>query len=203
MIKEITNYQRIDLFNYYHSRSNPFIILTTKLDITNIVNYCKEHRNFYATFGYLITKTANNIDAFKYRYDNGKIYYCDELRTGYTKILKDDNIGFFNMPFIEVFDEYINEYLKIEEKFMENGSNFFKKYINEIWLSCAPWFSFNSLIPPFDKEVTIPQFIWDKYESVNDKYFVNLMIMVHHGFADGYHVGQFINNLQENINLFQ
>ena len=67
MIKEIENYKRKDLFDLYHQRTNPFIILTTKIDITNIVEYCKEHRNFYGTFGYLIGKTANNIAAFKYR----------------------------------------------------------------------------------------------------------------------------------------
>lgn len=203
MIKEIENYKRKDLFDLYHQRTNPFIILTTKIDITNIVKYCKEHRNFYGTFGYLIGKTANNIAAFKYRYEKGKFYYCDNLITGYTKMQKNEDIGFFNVPYKENFDEYINDYINIQKEFLDKGVSIIDNSINEIWISCAPWFSFNGLITPFDKEITIPQFIWDKYEKINDKYFVNLMIMVHHGFADGYHVGQFINNLQENINLFQ
>ena len=68
MIKEIKNFERKELFEHYHSFSNPFAISTTKIDITNIVNYCKKHRNFYATLGFIITKTANQIDEFKYRY---------------------------------------------------------------------------------------------------------------------------------------
>ena len=116
---------------------------------------------------------------------------------------KNEDIGFFNVPYKENFDEYINDYINIQKEFLDKGVSIIDNSINEIWISCAPWFSFNGLITPFDKEITIPQFIWDKYEKINDKYFVNLMIMVHHGFADGYHVGQFINNLQENINLFQ
>ena len=66
-----------------------------------------------------------------------------------------------------------------------------------------PWFEFNSAVPPFNKENTIPQFIWDKFKKENDIVKTNLMIMVHHGFVDGYHIGKFINLLQENINNFK
>ena len=75
--------------------------------------------------------------------------------------------------------------------------------MNEIWLSCEPWFTFTGFIPPFDKEITIPQFIWDKYENIDGKYYIDLMIMVHHGFADGYHIGKFIELLNENIRVFK
>ena len=51
--------------------------------------------------------------------------------------------------------------------------------------------------------VWIPQFIWDKYENVDDKYLVNLMIIIHHGFADGFHIGKFITLLKENINTLK
>ena len=71
--------------------------------------------------------------------------------------------------------------------------------LNDIWLSCNPWCSITSLVPTFNKEITIPQFIWDKYEKVNERYYTNLTILVHHGFADGYHIGQFVNLLEENI----
>jgi predicted patatin/cPLA2 family phospholipase len=29
------------------------------------------------------------------------------------------------------------------------------------------------LITPFDKEITIPQFIWDKYENIDGKYYID------------------------------
>ena len=75
--------------------------------------------------------------------------------------------------------------------------------IDEVWISCIPWFSFSGLITPFSKEVTIPQFIWDKYRRVEDKYYTNLMIMIHHGFADGSHLAKFIEILQKNIEQFK
>ena len=38
MMKEIKNFKRKELFDYYHNFDNPFIILTTKVDVTNVVH---------------------------------------------------------------------------------------------------------------------------------------------------------------------
>lgn len=201
-IKEVKNFKRMNLFKHYHEANIPFIILTTKIDVTKVLEVCKGKNSFYATFGFFITETANKIDAFKYRYENGKIYYCEELCSNYTQMLEDETIGFFDVPRTEKYDEYINDFKRIQNDFINSNDFSFENKLNEIWLSCAPWISFTSLIPPINKEVTIPQFIWDKYECVDGKYYVNLMIMVHHGFADGFHVGKFINLLNENIESF-
>jgi len=203
MIKEAKNFKRQELFNHYQSCDNPFMILTTKIDVTNIVNFCKEHKNFYATMGFLITKTVNEIDEFKYRYHEGKIYYCEEVKGNYTQMYDDETIGYFGVPNTNEYSQYIDKFLEIQTKFKEDKNFSAENDIDEIWFSCIPWISFTGLIPPFSKEVTIPQFIWDKYEKINDKYHINLMIMVHHGFADGFHVGKFITLLEENINTFK
>ena len=178
------------------------MICTIKIDITNLVNYCKTHKHFYATFGFVITKTANEVDAFKYRLKDNKIYYCDELCSNYTQMYDDKTIGYFTMPIIDELHDYIKTFVDIQEKFLKDKTYCIENNLNEIWLSCAPWFSFTGIVPPFNKKVTIPQFIWDKYEKKGDKYYVDLMIMVHHGFADGYHIGKFIELLNENIKLF-
>lgn len=202
MIKNIENFERRELFEHYNSCDNPFLVITTKIEVTNIVDYCKKNKNFYATLGFLITKTVNQIDNFKYRYCDGKVYFCDQVKSNYTQMYNDETIGYFNVSFNDNYDEYIRNFLETQNKFLENKDNLLENDLDEIWLSCSPWFKFTSLIPPFSKEVTIPQFIWDKYENINDKYYVNLMIMVHHGFADGYHIGKFINTLEENIDNF-
>lgn len=202
MIKEVENFERKELFDHYHSFNNPFMILTTKIDVTNIVEYCKKHRNFYATLGFLITKTANEIDAFKYRYKDGKIYYCDEIKSNYTQKYNNGNIGYFDVPSIKNYKEYINKFIEIQNNFLEKEKYSTDNDLNELWLSCETWFSFTGFVPPFNKEITIPQFIWDKYEEVDGKYFIHLVVMVHHGFADGIHLRDFFYLLEKNINDF-
>jgi chloramphenicol O-acetyltransferase len=200
---EIENFKRKNIFERYHSCDNPFIFITVKIDVTNAVNYCKINKNFYATMGYCVTKAVNQIEEFKYRYVNGKFYYCDNVKTNYTQMHKDGSIGYFDLSqHKDNYSEYIEMFLKDQKDFLEkNEYNTSSKY-DEIWVSCSPWLNFSSLITPYDKNMIIPQFIWDKYYKENDKYYVNMMIMVHHGFADGSHIGKFISKLEEEIRNF-
>ena len=203
MIREIKEYDRLEIFNKYNSCDNPFIILTTRVNITSLVKYCKKKGNFYATFGYIINKTVNKIDNFKYRYIDNKFYYCDLLNSSYTEMINDDKLTFFTVNYNDNYNIYIDEYKKEHQKAIENNELNDKFKQDEIWMSCVPWFNFSGLIPPFSKSVTIPQFIWDKYTKDNDEYYINLMIMVHHGFVDGQHIRKFINELENNIKHFK
>ena len=72
---EMKDYKRNHLFERYHQSENAFIILTTKIDVTNVVEYCNKNKRFYAPMGHLISKTVNEIDAFKYRYQNGELFF--------------------------------------------------------------------------------------------------------------------------------
>ncbi len=202
MVEEIKDFSRLELFNHYNECDNPFIVFTTKIDVTNIVNYCKVNKNFYATMGYYITKTANKIDNFKYRYHNDKFYYCPQLISNYTQMFDENSIGYFAVPMKNSLVEYVNDFRNIQDKFLNDRIYLTENTLEEIWLSCQPWFNFTSMIPPLNKKITIPQFIWDKFWQEDDKYYLHLMISVHHGFADGFHIGKFINLLQKELDNF-
>ena len=134
------------------------------------------------------------------RKKNNKFYYCDFVKPGYTQMYKDGDIGYFHLPKYNSYKDYIEKFIKAQDDFYnKNTYDSGDSPIDDVWVSCAPWFSFNGLVPPFKKEITIPQVIWDKYELVNDKYYMNVMIMIHHGFADGSHIGKFIDSLNEKI----
>lgn len=202
MIKEIKNYKRMDIFNHYNECDSPFLILTIPVDISELVEYCKIHKNFYGTMGYAVMMAANKVDAFKYRYKDGKIYYCEPLRANYTQKLNDD-IGYFPVKYNDNYEEYISDFLITQDKFYNDEKYILHDDLSEIWASCAPWFKFNSLVPPINKKVTIPQIIWDKYELKDGRYYIDIMIMIHHGFADGYHISQFLEELGKIIKKFK
>lgn len=196
MRTEITNFKRQELFDHYNSRTNPFSMVTTKIDITNIYKKCQKYKHYYATIGYYLTLAMNEVEEFKYRYENGVIYKYDSLRPNFTELLGDETIGFFTCELGDSYEEFLVNYDKAKKELFEN-----KKGLDndegEVWLSCQPWYNFSGLIPPFDKSVTIPQMIWDKYSFEDDKCYINLMMMSHHGFVDGYHIGKLINKIND------
>lgn len=202
MRREVKDFKRKELFDMYHARCNPFLIITTKVDITNIVNYCKIHKNNYATIGYVILKTVNEIECFKYRYINGKHYKYDNVNLNITQMINEDEIGFFTCE-QNNYNEYIRDFNTRQEKMIENGKPEDTKDLNRnIWISCAPWFEFTSLVTPYDKNMTIPQFIWGKFIYENDKVYTNMMIMAHHGYVDGNHINMFLKKFKRNVDNF-
>lgn len=196
-MNEVINFERKELFKHYNEMDNPFIIMTVPLNVTNVVNYCKIHKHFYATMGFLVGKAVNDVDGFKYRYKNDRFYYFDKLVVNFTEKV-DEQIGFFDCESSSL-DEFIKEF---DYKKSNLGCYDYASEENRedvIWVSCFPWAKFNGLVSPHDRSITIPQFIWDKYEENNGEYYCNMMIMVHHGFCDGYHVGSFIERLNKYI----
>lgn len=198
----VEDFNREELFHHYNSKENPFSYVTIKLDITNIYKSCK---TYYASIAYFLLLAANEIDNFKYRYENGKFYKYDKLRANFTEMYEDKNIGFFSCELKNNYYEYLNEYNRIREKFLRKEAIEEVKDDGEIWFSCEPWFSATSIVTPFSKDITIPQFTWDKFVFEDDKCYTNLTIMTHHGFIDGYYIGLFIeklNNIIENIDKY-
>ena len=194
MKTKINNFDRIDLFNHYNEETNPFLYLTTKIDITNIYNKCKYH---YPSIAFFLHQSIEKIDNFKYRYENGQFYYYDHLKLNFTEKRDDGNIAFFNVDYTNNYKEFMDNYLKIKEQFMKSKELEVNNDHGEIWYSCVPWFNFSQVLTPFNKKVTIPQLIWDKFMFENDKVYVNLMIMVHHGFVDGYHIKEFLQSFED------
>lgn len=199
MRKEIKELKRKELFEHYHSRTNPFSFVTTKIEITNLYHFCKKHKNFYATFGYYVMLAMNQVEAFKYRYENGKFYYYDKLLPSYTQMFKDGDIGFFVCDMKDSYQEFIKEFHIVQEKFLKTNQSIERDDQGAVWLSCEPWFQFTGCVVPFDKDITIPQVIWDQFTMEGDKCYIDIMITAHHGFVDGSHIGAFIHNLKELI----
>lgn len=198
----IENFEREDIFNHYNSMDNPFSYVTVKLDITNIYKKCK---TYYASIAYFLVLAASKIENFKYRYEDGEFYIYDKLRVNFTEMLEDKNIGYFSCYLEDNYDKYIEGYKEVRAKFLINKERIEENDDGEIWVSCEPWFSASSIVTPFDKTITIPQFLWDKFIFENDKCYINLTIMTHHGFVDGYHIGLFLkelNKMIDNIDYF-
>lgn len=202
-IIDIDNWERKELFNHYTAFTNPFMIVTTEIDITKLYNYSKKNNlSMYASMGYYLLKTINNFDEFKYRYESEQLVLFDKVNANFTDSYDGKDIFFFSVEDTNNIKDFNNNYYRIKNDYILNERKYIeKKYnIDEVWFSCTPWFNFNAATPPFNHDNYIPQFIWDKFKNDNGKITTHLMVMVHHGFMDGYKLGEFFNTLQENLN---
>ena len=197
----VTNLEREELFHHYNEKANPFSFVTTKIDITNAYNYSRKHKNLYAVLCYTFTKAMNQVDNFKYAYENGEIVKYDMLNPVYTEMLDTKDVSFISCKLGSSLEEFIELNKIAKEKFKKTQAvvGFDEEGLGEVWYSCLPWFKFTGVVPPYDPSITIPQIIWDKYEIVDDHVYINAMIISHHGFVDGYHIGQLIENINKEL----
>ena len=75
---------------------------------------------------------------------------------------------------------------------------------NSFNISMVPWLEFTGFnINVFDEgKFLLPIFTMGKYFERDGKRFLPLAIQAHHAVCDGYHVGLFVEKLQEYVNKF-
>ena len=73
--------------------------------------------------------------------------------------------------------------------------------MNKINITCIPWITFSNFKDAidFNKKNSKPKICWGKYYLEDNRYLIDISLLVNHAFQDGYHMGLFFNNLQQNI----
>lgn len=197
-------------YETFSNFSDPYTGIVTKIDITNLVNFCKENKNsFYGCMTYFVLKSMSEIDAFSYGYgkEDGKefIYKYDSLAATATVINSDNELNFTR--YVE-YDEDISNFLVEFSKATEDASNNVPYYkisglenMNKINITCIPWINFSNFKDAidFNEKSSKPKICWGRYYLEGERYLVDISLLVNHAFQDGYHMGLFFNNLQQNI----
>ncbi len=158
---------------------------------------------------YLVLKSLSEIDAFSYGYsmenDELSVYKFDSLAATVTVINQNNELNFTR------YIEYTDDILKFLSEFSmatSDASNDVPYYkiiglenMNKIHITCIPWVSFSNFKDAinFDEKNSKPKICWGKYYMENSSYLIDVSILVNHAFQDGYHMGLFFNNLEENI----
>ncbi len=207
---DIYNWKRKLAYETFSSYSDPYTGIVTKIDITNLINFCKQNKiSFYGCMTYFVLKSLNDIDAFKYGFGkedgNEFVYKYDTLAATATVINSDNELNFTR--YVE-YDEDISNFLIEFSKATEDASNNVPYYkilglenMNKINITCIPWITFSNFKDAidFNEKNSKPKICWGKYYLDDDRYLIDISLLVNHAFQDGYHMGLFFNNLQQNI----
>ena len=199
----INNWNRKEYFEHYFSNIPCTYSMTIKLDITKIK---LENKKLYPTMLYYITNIVNKHDEFKTAFnENGELGIYDEMIPCYTIFHKDtktfSNIWTKYTPNInDFYDEYENDLKQYGNKKELNAKPNIPSNIFNV--SMIPWTTFESFNLNLQKDYTYlsPIFTLGKYYKEDDKFLIPLSIQVHHAICDGFHVCQFLNELQDLIN---
>ena len=156
---------------------------------------------------WLLTKTVNDMPEFRtcMTEDGPGIY--DDMHPMYTVFNKEKKSfsGIWSW-FSEDYNQFLKNYDADEREYSKSTRYVPKEGTppNSFNISMVPWLEFTALnINVYDEgKFLLPIFTMGKYFERDGKRFLPLAIQVHHAVCDGYHVGMFVEALQEYINSF-
>lgn len=182
----------------------PSYCITFELNITNFLSKIKMmNYPFTFTLIFLVSKCANDIEEFRYRFLDGKIVLYNRINTAFTDMDKDTEL--FKVVNVEMQDT-LKSYIALAKQLTMNQKESFTGPLgNDVFqFSPMPWVSYTHIshTDSGKKDNATPLFDWGKYFERNGEYFLPFSVQVHHSFVDGIHIGKLADSLQNCLNAF-
>ena len=206
MIKfDLNTWNRKKQFDFFKDYEDPFFNINLNLDITHLHAFCKSNDlSVILSLYYYAMRTAQNITEFRLRLIEGEVFDVENMTIGSTILNEDKSFSFCYFPMTDSVQSYNSMGKDLIEQHHKRCP-YFESDEDELAVihgSVLPWISFTGIKHARkgdEKDKGIPKFVFGKYFKENDKVLIPFSIEVHHGLMDGYHVGHFVENLQNII----
>jgi len=196
----IDTWNRKELFHHFRTLTDPTFGLVANVDVTNVYKKSKRNENsFFVSYLHACMKAINAVENFKYRIEGDKIAIYDTIDVSATILREDKTFGFSYIDFSEVFEVFQNDFNKEKERILTSKNLFPPKYsLGCIHCSAIPWVNFTSHKEPVsgDKDNSVPQLAFGKVTELNNRLVMPVAVNVNHALVDGYHVGEFFEKFQ-------
>ena len=201
---DLNTWNRKEHFLFFKQMEEPFYGITTTIDCTKA--YAKAKELGVSFFSYYLHKTlsaVNAIENFRYRIIEDEVYVFDVIDASATVMREDTTFGFSYMPYTENPIDFAH-IVKTEIEHIQTTTGVFTREYPEnlIHFSALPWINFSSLshARSFSWPDSCPKISYGKLLDENGKKTMPISVHVHHGLVDGYHVGLFLDALQQLMN---
>lgn len=202
---ELSNWNRREHFEFFSRFEEPFFGLVATVDCTLALAEAKRLGvPFFLYYLYQALQAVNQVDALRYRVEHGQVYSFDRIHASATIGRPDHTFGF---SFIELYNElekFVREaQVEITAVQASEGLRLSPSTarLDVIHFSALPWVRFTGLTHArsFSHPDSIPKISVGQTYTEGSTILMPISVNVHHGLADGYHVGLFLNEFQRRL----
>ncbi|RZT02626.1 CatA-like O-acetyltransferase [Cuneatibacter caecimuris] len=182
----------------FRNSVEPAFCVTFEADITKFRRMVKEQGlSFTLAMVYAVCKCANEIEAFRYRFADGKIVLFDKIDTAFTYL--DQETELFKVVNVPMLDD-LKEYCALAAQTAQKQKEYFTGPLGNDVFQCSPmpWVTYTHISHTNSgkQENATPLFDWGKYYEKEGKTVMPVSVQAHHSFVDGIHIGKFVEKLQ-------
>jgi chloramphenicol O-acetyltransferase type A len=194
-------WSRRHLFRLFKEYDAPSFNVCADVDATHLLDFTRSRRlSFFVAYHFLSTKTANELEPFRYRLRGDRVLVHERVDAGAVLLLEDESFTFVYFDFTEDFAAFHAEAVaKVEGASAEPPPLDAREDRDDlIYHSVIPWVSFTSISHARDsrRQSGIPKISFGKYRDVGGRLLMPVSVEVHHALMDGLHVGRYFERLQ-------
>ena len=201
---DINTWIRKDHFNFFNSFEEPFFGVTVDVDCTETYNEAKSLGvSFFLLYLHKSLVAANQVENFKYRISGDEVWKYNDVHASATINRPNGTFGFGYIDFYQDFSMFCTEAVKeIEKVQTTTGLIASSSGDNVIHFSALPWLNFKSIshARKFSRQDSCPKISFGQVRDEFGRKIMSLSIHAHHALVDGFHVSQFVNIYQKQLN---
>lgn len=208
---DLQTWPRSQMFYYFSAMAPTGYSLTVSLDITAMRQRLKAAGlKFFPAYLWLVTKNLNKQVEFKVAKQDGVLGYYDTLTPLYASFHEDDKtFSLMWTEYSDCFSDFYKSYLENQEKYSGNHGVLTQPETpppaNAYTVSCIPWVSFEHFcIHSYEnKPYYFPTVEAGRFFEREGRLWLPLSLTCHHATTDGWHVRQFLEALQADMNQLE
>ena len=197
----LETWNRKEHFLFFKQMEEPFYGITTTIDCTKGYNESKQLGiSFFTYYLHQTLMAVNAVENFRLRICNEEVFLFDSISASATVMRADQTFGFSLMEYSENMSDFAKIVTSEIDRIQTTTGIITTEYPeNLIHFSALPWIDFTSLshARSFTWPDSCPKISFGKLTVENGKKIIPVSVHVHHGLVDGYHVGLFLEKLQE------
>ena len=201
----LEEYPRRKHFEYFSSLQYPYVGVTSDVDVTDLVGFCKSRQySFYSVFLHLVALAADDVPEFRQRIHHGEIIQYDQCPTSHIELLENGTYCYCTLRHHMPLEEYVPYAAETRKRCRENGV--LEEDAEEesmYFISTLPWLHYSALIQPVaGGEESNPRITWGKFQKDhNGREQMPVSVLAHHGLVDGIHIARFYQNLESQMRM--
>lgn len=188
----------------FRNSLEPSFCVTFEVDVTGYRTFIKEKGlSFTLAMVYAVCHCANKVEAFRYRFVDGKIVLFDRIDTAFTYLNKETDL--FKVVNVPMFED-LTEYCIRAKRIADEQKEYFTGPLRSDVFQCSPmpWVRYTHISHTISgkKDNATPLFDWGKCYEKDGRLWMPVSVQSHHSFVDGIHIGAFVDALEEYLHQY-
>ena len=200
---DLQTWPRRQVFEFYLPFDKPFFNVCTRLDVSNLLSalHKREKNSVWLTYHYLALRAANEIEPFRYRLRQGRVFVHDVINGGTTLMLPNETFTLVYFDYHESYAKFIDGATRAVNETRNGDGAFRPRHEDDARIHCTtlPWIAFTSFSHArrWGREDSVPKISFGKFTNENQRTLMPFSVEVHHSLMDGLHVGRYIARIEQ------